>query len=184
LKKARGYQKDDNNKNTALTGRLGLSPFLGLELGLSAYRGQYDIAGALSTEIQALDFAAQKGSTEIQGEAATSWVETSNSLTYVNKTGRMEGYYLQLNQHFLHDKLKPGSVFTAVLRWDDINLSGRLGVGSKDSQRLSLGLNFRPVEDVVFKAEWQGNYEDRMKENAKGVGKTNDAVNLGFASYF
>lgn len=182
FKKMRGYQKEDNNKNSAFVGRVGLSPFLGVEVGVSAYHGTYDRAGNLGIEIQAVDVALQRGALEILGEGATAYVETDPTrLTYTGgfAPNRMEGYYGQVNYHFGHDVLKEGSVFTGVVRWDDVNLAGRLGVGSTDMQRLTVGVNFRPVEDTVFKVDRQLNYED-----GKQGGTENDGWNLGFASYF
>jgi hypothetical protein len=81
----------------------------------------------------------------------------------------MQGYYLQLNYHFLPvwlSNLAPTffkqdvSTFTAVVRWEQMNLgqdlddsteAGKLG----ERERLTLGLNFRPTEDTVFKTDFQ-----------------------------
>lgn len=181
FKKVRGFQKQDNNKNSAFVGQVRYSPFLGLEVGLAAYHGTYDPAGDLGIDIQAVDFAFQRGSVEILGEGATSFIETDPTrYTYTGNfiPNRMEGYFVQGNVHFGHDWLKEGSVFTAVARWDDVNLNGRLGVGISDVQRLTLGVNFRPLEDTVFKVDRQLNFENKKHDTIK-----NDGWNLSFATY-
>ncbi|HKN85682.1 MAG TPA: hypothetical protein VJV04_02360 [Nitrospiraceae bacterium] len=72
---------------------------------------------------------------------------------------RMSGYYIQTNYHFMPEfltRLAPkrfgeGSTFTGVVRWDRVNTNLDNPGGLGDLERLTLGLNFRPVEDTVFK---------------------------------
>jgi len=72
---------------------------------------------------------------------------------------RMNGYYIQANYHFMPEfltRLAPkrfgeGSTFTSVVRWDRVNTNLDTPGGLGDLERLTLGLNFRPVEDTVFK---------------------------------
>jgi len=79
---------------------------------------------------------------------------------------RMMGYYIQGNYHFMPaflTKLSPrrfgeGSTFTAVIRYDrvDTNLDNSNGTGGFGNlEQISFGLNYRPVEDTVFKISYQ-----------------------------
>ena len=74
------------------------------------------------------------------------------------------GIYIQGNYHFMPailTKLSPkrfgeGSTFTAVIRWDEVNLNqDNTGPSSGRQQQISFGLNYRPVEDTVFKISYQ-----------------------------
>src|SRR5207249_11665161 len=79
---------------------------------------------------------------------------------------RMSGFYVQGNYHFMPQFLRTwaprhfteASTFTAVLRWDDVNTNDERS--DTAMQRLTVGLNFRPVQDTVFKLDYQFNYED------------------------
>jgi hypothetical protein len=83
----------------------------------------------------------------------------------------MQGYYVQGNYHFMPEFLKKlapthftdASTFTAVVRWervdtDTTNLTLTNGTGNqRELERLTIGLNFRPIEDTVFKFDYQFN---------------------------
>src|SRR6185295_10936827 len=71
---------------------------------------------------------------------------------------RMQGFYIQGNYHFMPailTKLSPkrfgeGSTFTAVIRFDEVNLNqDNQGPSMGRMQQISFGLNYRPVEDAV-----------------------------------
>jgi hypothetical protein len=77
---------------------------------------------------------------------------------------RMNGFYIQGNYHFMPaflTKLSPqrfgqGSTFTAVVRYDRINTNqDNTAGGFGDLEQISFGLNYRPVEDAVFKMSYQ-----------------------------
>ena len=79
---------------------------------------------------------------------------------------RMDGFYIQGNYHFMPDflaKWSPkrfgeGSTFTAVVRYDRVNtnLDNSNGTGGFGNlQQISFGLNYRPIEDAVFKISYQ-----------------------------
>jgi len=79
---------------------------------------------------------------------------------------RMDGFYIQANYHFMPDflaKWSPkrfgeGSTFTAVFRYDRVNtnLDNSNGTGGFGNlEQLSFGLNYRPIEDAVFKISYQ-----------------------------
>ena len=79
---------------------------------------------------------------------------------------RSSGFYIQGNYHFMPEfltKLSPkrfgeGSTFTAVIRYDRVNtnLDDSNGTGGWGNlEQISVGLNYRPVEDVAFKISYQ-----------------------------
>ena len=167
----------DNNSGKSVVGRIALSPFLGAEVGLSGFYGTYDPQSQRGLFIGAVDWTFQRGPFEFIGESAWSFIE-DNDLTLASTPSglptEMNGYYLQLNYHFLPSiltKLAPShfrpevSTLTAVVRWDDINLAADLsdseGAALGNAQRLTLGLNFRPSEDSVVKLDYQ--YEPELR---------------------
>ena len=79
---------------------------------------------------------------------------------------RMNGYYIQGNYHFMPEILAklsprrfgPGSTLTAVIRYDRVNtnLDDSNGTGGWGNlEQVSFGLNYRPIEDAVFKISYQ-----------------------------
>jgi hypothetical protein len=79
---------------------------------------------------------------------------------------RMNGFYIQGNYHFMPEfmtKLSPkrfgeGSTLTAVIRYDRVNtnLDNSNGTGGWGNlEQISFGLNYRPIEDAVFKISYQ-----------------------------
>jgi hypothetical protein len=173
IRSARNTSTDfDNNNGKAIVGRLAFSPILGVEIGGSGFFGTYDGRSKRPLAIWALDWTFQRGPFEFIGESAWAYIRDNNlsqNGTPNTNPRRMQGYYLQLNYHFLPvwlSNLAPTffkqevSTFTAVVRWEKMNLgqdlddsteAGKLG----ERERLTLGLNFRPTEDTVFKTDFQ-----------------------------
>jgi hypothetical protein len=97
---------------------------------------------------------------------------------------RMNGFYIQGNYHFMPaflTKFSPkrfgeGSTFTAVIRYDRVNtnLDNSNGTGGWGNlEQISFGLNYRPIEDAVFKISYQyqpmafnPNTEQRIHDSA------------------
>jgi hypothetical protein len=106
---------------------------------------------------------------------------------------RMDGYYIQGNYHFMPaflTKLSPrrfgeGSTFTAVIRYDRVNtnLDNSNGTGGWGNlEQVSFGLNYRPIEDAVFKISYQ--YQP-MAFNANTEQRIHDsALVISAATYF
>ncbi|PJA78360.1 MAG: hypothetical protein CO149_04445, partial [Nitrospirae bacterium CG_4_9_14_3_um_filter_51_5] len=185
IRKARTPNTDfDNNNGKAVVGRLAFSPLLGVEIGSSGFFGAYDAKSKRPLAIWALDWTFQRGPFELIGESAWAYIRDNN----LNQNGtpnsnprRMQGYYVQLNYHFLPQWLsnvaptffkQEVSTFTAVARWEQINMgqdlndkteAGKLG----ERERLTLGLNFRPTEDTVFKADFQYSPKELNNQNQR-----------------
>lgn len=181
LRGGRGSEKTDVNDDPAMVGRLAFSPFLGLETGFSTHLGDYDATGKNFLAIYAWDTTFQKGPLELLFEAAYADIHRNAFAKSLDVPGDLWGYYVQANYHFMPEFLKKGlpafftddSKFTLALRWDQMNLDG------SDSDRFTLGLNFRPTEDTVFKLAHEWNFE------GGNLGQTgNNELQVSAATYF
>lgn len=190
----------DNNNGKSVVGRLAFSPILGVEVGGSGFFGSYDPQSKRPLAIWALDWTLQRGPFEIIGESAWAYVR-DNQLqangvpipSNQSNARRMQGYYVQLNYHFLPEfltRLAPShfrpevSTFTGVVRWEQGNLgqdlpdteTGQLGRW----QQLSLGINFRPLEDTVFKFAYK--YTPEIRSGSQRI--HDNGVVASAATYF
>lgn len=170
LREARGNTRTDNNNNKGVVGRVAFSPLLGIEVAGSAAHAAYDPNADKQLTIWAIDWTLQRGPFEVIGEAAMARISDNFSGATIGPAG-MRGYYIQGNYHFLPSILKKwapthitdASTFTMVVRWDDIDTDTdnrtltATGGNTGELQRLTLGLNFRPIEDTVFKLDYQFN---------------------------
>jgi hypothetical protein len=181
VRDGRGSKKADNNNSRSVVSRIGVSPQLGSEFGVSAHTGPYDDAGDLNLTILALDARFATGAFTILGEGAVGRAD------YLATPGMKEkakntGFYLEGNYHFLHGAIKalPQSVFTGVLRYDYLDRDQN--VDGLDQTRITFGLNFRPTEDTVFK-------NDLLLDKARTAGTsdwsgTETAYRFSVATYF
>ena len=178
IRGGRGSQKSDNNENKSIVGRLGISPRLGMNFGASDHTGAYDDAGDHRLTVIGLDTKLTRGSLELQGEYARSSASidrTANPLT----ADSQQGAYGQLNLHFAHDRALLGSVWTGVARWDWVDYDS--GMSGDSEFGLTIGLNFRPVEDAVFKLD----YTSTWKTPTGGVrGDATGRLFLSASTYF
>ena len=175
----------DINNGKAVSGRVAFSPMLGVEVAGSGYFGNQSPTSYNPLSITAVDWTLQKGPFEIIGEAAWAYARGNSRaipgntdglppgtlLTGVNTFNplaappqRMQGFYIQGNYHFMPSfltALSPkrfgeGSTFTAVVRYDRVNLNMDNRAESEGQlEQISFGLNYRPVEDAVFKMSYQ-----------------------------
>lgn len=104
---------------------------------------------------------------------------------------RMQGFYIQGNYHFMPaflTALSPkrfgeGSTFTAVIRYDQVNLNrDNRGESQGQLEQVSFGLNYRPVEDAVFKISYQ--YMPKAFNPNSGQRIHDSALVLSAATYF
>jgi hypothetical protein len=192
---ARGSVSRDRDDNKAVVGRFAFSPMLGIEVAGSGYHGQYKpesgTVGAGYIDMFAVDWTLQRGPFELIGESAWSWISNNNA-TGVAGNGigpaSMQGYYIQANYHFMPEFLKKlapshfsdASTFTFTLRWEQVDTDTddrtRMApntIGNRrELERLTVGLNFRPIEDTVFKVNWQYN----TQKNALGLTPCGDVA--------
>ena len=87
--------------------------------------------------------------------------------------------FVEARYHFFFDSLRDlpgmddGSTFTAVFRWERVNLD------KFKTQRFTLGINLRPVEETVIKFEYQWNDEFGDKADVD-----DDTFLASIATYF
>jgi hypothetical protein len=202
----------DINNGKAVSGRVAFSPMLGVEVAGSSYFGNQSPTSYNPLSITAVDWTLQRGPFEIIGEAAWAYARgnsraiTGNTigfapgtlLTGVNTFNplaappqRMQGFYLQGNYHFMPaflTKLSPkrfgeGSTFTAVVRYDLVNLNMDNRAESQGQlEQISFGLNYRPVEDAVFKISYQ--YMPKAFNPNSGRRIHDEALVISAATYF
>ncbi|MFO0701718.1 MAG: hypothetical protein U0236_21065 [Nitrospira sp.] len=190
-----------SHNGKTVVGRLTYSPMLGIEVAGSAYHGSYDPHSKRHLTIMAVDWTLQRGPFELIGEAAWAYAQGNSKLLDGTPnidplTGRLApqrsaGYYIQGNYHFLPNFLKnfskkhfgEGSTFTAAMRYDRVNTNLDRSGGLGDLETLTIGLNFRPLEDAVFRLAYQFNMRaTNAFTNMPITG--NNALILSMATYF
>ncbi len=205
VRKSKGSQKTDNNQNKAIVSRVAFSPILGVEVGGSIHHGTWDDASDHYLTITALDWTLQRGPFEIIGESAWASIEGGSPVPTVNgidgkgtagvPPARMAGFYIQGNYHFMPEFFKrmapthftDASTFTAVVRYGEADTNTDSSSNRSDLKRLTLGLNFRPIEDTVFKLSYTFNDEEAGSTDT-GAPPDNPGRNNGWqfsvATYF
>lgn len=179
IRSGRGSQEQDNNRSKALVARLGASPRPGLNLGASVHTGKYDDAGDKRLTIAALDGQAAFGALELLGELAFAAADVDRAAE-PGLAESQRGAYGQVNWHVLHDRLLPGSVVTLVARADAMDYD--TDVDGDQATALTLGVNFRPTEESVFKLDYAWS-----RTTARGAGDSAEAPGRLFfsvATYF
>jgi hypothetical protein len=202
----------DINNGKAVSGRVAFSPMLGVEVAGSSYYGNQSPTSYNPLSITAVDWTLQKGPFEIIGEAAWAYARGNSRAIPGNTTGfapgalqmgvntfnplaappqRMQGFYIQGNYHFMPSfltALSPkrfgeGSTFTAVVRYDRVNLNMDNRAESEGQlEQISFGLNYRPVEDAVFKISYQ--YLPKSFNPNTGERIHDGALVISAATYF
>ena len=175
----RGSQKSDNNENKALAGRLGLSPRMGSEIGVSVHTGKYDADGERRLTIAAVDALQTFGALTVKGELATVSADVDRALR-PDTAESQRGAYLEAGWHFGHDVVMPGSVFTLVGRGDMVDFDADRD--GDDERGLTLGLNFRPTEETAFKLDYRWGW--KTAPDATTADSPDNTLFFSFASYF
>lgn len=166
---ARGSYESDNNANKAVVGRLGLRLYQGGELGFSGYRGAIDKLGHYLTGFD-IDWKFRWGPVELLGEYAYFGADRG-ALQFGSATNTLpstlQGGYAQANYYFWPEFLNgtflaqhfPNPKFTAIFRYDFARIADDEDAGSiaNKEERYTIGMNYRPVQNYVFKVEYQFN---------------------------
>ena len=161
IRNARPSFKTDNNKNKAVVGRVGVSPQLGIDLGFSYYTGKYNDANTAEISMFGLDARYKKGPFEVLSEWAQNSIQKS-----ISEPEKMRGYYLEGRYHLTGPWLKNCIIGKSYKR-PVITLFARYGVVDLDTDsddkydvtQTTLGFNYRPVETVAYKLEYEMNQE-------------------------
>ena len=187
LKDGRGRFGEDNNNIPAAVGRVAVSLLGGLELAGSFHVGQYNVSTEEGTviadrhylKILGADWTYRRGRLLFLGEYARAGVDIPPGLVGFLSNSQ-QGIYAQIGYRLFTglSSTFPNSSLTGVLRLDAVDFeTGTTGDGH---QRVTLGLNFRPIEDTVFKLDYQWNrVTDALNNSTPGR-----AILFGVATYF
>ena len=177
---------EDNNNRPALTGRLAYSSGSLGELGLSVHTGSYntwEIDGLTVDEQRDLTLFVIDGDVnwrrfQLRGEYAVASIDVPEASSFLAEG--QSGLYLQGNASFGKGWLStlPDSQFAGVVRWGTVDFDTDIKGDSQD--RLTLGVNLRPIPDAVFKVDYQRNWTyDRFNNEGKSA-----ALLFSVATYF
>ena len=183
----RANLEEDKNTIPSLSGRLAVSPTPGMEIGTSFHAGQYNvsteegvrIADPNYLSILAADWEYRRDRLLFIGEYARAQIGLPPGLVgFLAET--QQGFYSQFSYRFVSRMTRtlPNSSLTGSIRYDSVDFD--TAVKGETLQRLTLGLNFRPASDTVFKLDYQINRStDRSNNGASGR-----AFLLSLATYF
>ena len=105
----------------------------------------------------------------------------------------MFGYYVQLNYHFMPDALTkalPGyfgrdSTFTGIIRWGQVDTNTNSDNNKNRIDRLTLGINFRPLEDSVIKLAYTFNRHGKEADDGVLHGASDrNGFQFNMSTYF
>lgn len=102
----------------------------------------------------------------------------------------MFGYYVQLNYHFMPERLTKtfpsffgrDSTFTGILRWGQVDTNTDDDSNPNRIDRLTLGINFRPLEDSVIKLAYTFNRHG--KTSPAGSATDRNGFQFNMSTYF
>lgn len=167
--------RSDNNNDKAISGRVGFSPILGLEMGFSGYSGDLASNGAGDNRLTLLggDLRYQSPSWEI-GNTIVGPVEFEGEIYKTLLDGTKNagvngqfGYYVEGRFHWFPGpfrKVIPEGTFTNMIRFNYVD-TNTASSHADDRKRLEFGMNFRPIEPFVIKAEYQYNFGSTTAAN-------------------
>ena len=120
---------------------------------------------------------------------ATRRRQAANFRSYVVPQN-MFGYYVQLNYHFMPEAFTRAlpsyfgqdSTFTGVIRWGQVDTNTDDDSNPNAIDRLTLGLNFRPIEDSVIKFAYTFNRHEKEGSDTSGTDRNGFQINL--STYF
>ena len=180
--------KVDGSQGIATAGRVAWSPHLGVELGVSSHFGAYDSDGDRDLWVSALDFELEGAAIAdflsgfgVNGEIARADIERDAIARASGVPDDLWGFVVEVRHEFMPHALHQSapkifgeeSVFTAAVRLEHVEL------GAERDERVTFGLNFRPIEETVFKLDYQLNFEDGSHGR-----EDNDALLFSIATYF
>ena len=178
---------EDNNNVPAIVGRVAWSPSLNLTIGVSAHHGAYNVFNEEGLAVDqrrdltmtAVDLEAVFSGFRMTGEAALIGIDISEDLTGVYAS-KQHGFYFEILRDFGRGWIPtmPASFFSAGIRLDLIDLDADLP--GDNTRQVTLGANFRPTQDTVFKLNYvRGTARDRFN-NPEDHG----ALLFSIATYF
>jgi hypothetical protein len=161
---------EDNNNFPSLVGRVAWSPRIGIELGASLHTGPYNVFQQDGQQIDekrnltiwVLDVEADFLGIRWEGEGGQAHIDVPTSLQGIYAQ-QQQGFYFQGMWDFGRQWIgtMPKSFFSAGARVDVLDLD--TDIPGDDVRKVSLGFNFRPTGETVFKFNYvRGRARDRF----------------------
>ncbi|OLE52951.1 MAG: hypothetical protein AUG51_15570 [Acidobacteria bacterium 13_1_20CM_3_53_8] len=176
----------DNNRNKAIVGRLGFSPFAGLEFGVSGYRGRIsdDDDPGIFANILFFDASFRRGGFLFNAEYARSKLNgaeiprrspappafdpndeaSADALAefLAQPTPGQDGFYIessyQARPRFVARHFDEGGYIAPVVRYEVLRMDRTLSNFFLNRSRTTLGLNIAPASTIVFKLNYLFNH--------------------------
>ncbi len=186
---------EDQNGSPAFSGRFAARARGWGELGLSHYRGIYNVwrlegevvDDARWLSLSALDFQTDVGSVVLRGEVAIAAIDVPPDLAEVHGD-RQWGFYLDAVMPIWHPQIRAleDPVVNLALRVErvDFNVGEFFSTGGRrydEVHAVSFGASLRPVPETVFRLnyrlEWHRDLVGNPTERTAGI-------QLGVATYF
>ena len=180
--------------NLAFSGRLDVTPIPGVSAGIGLYNGgsgqeQVALSGrqlAVDTTIVEVHTQAQIRGFDVRALLARSSVDEAGEASAA--LGRpagapiaetLLGGYLQVAYNVL-SQLRTNTALSPYLRYEHVDTQHMVPVGftrdlSRDGDFTTLGVDFKPIPNVVVKTEYQ------WLTNAAGTGRNQFNLNLGYS---
>jgi len=187
ISEGRGDVGEDNNQRPSFVGRISYAPLEQIEFGFSTHSGVYNTFSVDGLEIDdkkmltiaAFDWEYNSEMFDLIGEFARADIDIQQSLQGLFAE-RQQGVYAQINYRFGKKLFSflPLSYCTAIARYEFVYFDSQLRGDAQ--QKISLGINFRPTSDTVFKFDY---HYDWMWSRVDVVGKA-AGINFSVASYF
>lgn len=176
-------------EDLAYVGRLDWNARPGLLLGGSLYRGDsgQDLDADLTTTIyeahadwtwRGLELRALGVWAEVDDVAELNAFKAERDgieLAEVDSVGEeLSGWYIQLGYNVMNEFETGTHALTPYVRWETYDTQDKLPAGAaaspdNNSDLLVLGVNYKPLEQIVFKGEWQrfenGEHDETVQVN-------------------
>ncbi len=147
-------QGRDNNSNKQLFGRVGFSPFPGLQMAVSGSTGKIDSNNRVGMTMLAGELMYRVKKWSFLGEYATAMLNnkanglSSQGVPYKLFPGSLDGYFVQAAYDI-------APKWTAITAFNYVNLDK--GSSGNSQERISLGMRYNPFNNVYLKTEYQFN---------------------------
>ena len=175
------------NRRKAVVGRIGLSPFSGLEFGVSGYNGRFNQLGEppRSANIIFVDGSYHRGPLAINGEYGRSNIvggiprksaappalnpNDPDSVTALAQfvaglSPGQDGFYVEaaynfgFSPRFLSEKSDDGGYIAPVVRYEVVRLDRTIPDFYLNRSRTTVGVNVAPSPTVIFKLNYLFNH--------------------------
>jgi opacity protein-like surface antigen len=171
IRNARPNFKADNNKQKAFAGRIGILPSIKTEMGLSFYQDKMTSTTQERTlHMYGFDFLHKEGIFEVAGEWALS------KITDDTVSPQQDGYFLEARVRWMPDWIKgiigatqfDSPSMTWFTRVGQVDLN-RGGTTAKTQSQTTYGVNYRPIESLAFKLEYELNRGELAEANIDAI---------------